>query len=134
MALDLKKKLAIGEPHPLLAGKNLGMLFFHSSTRTRIHFETGISQLGGHAQYCSITDVHDLEKDYITGRGRQRARVRARDLLCYWCAIELRIPMADLSKRLDMTLAAVSYVRSKKRREDSERSRLSSGRLIYLII
>jgi len=29
-------------------------------------------------------------------------------LLCYWCAIELRIPMADLSKRLDMTLAAVS--------------------------
>jgi len=44
----------------------------------------------------------------VTGRGRQRARVRARDLLCYWCAIELRIPMADLSKRLDMILAAVS--------------------------
>jgi len=49
-----------------------------------------------------------LEKGYITGRRRQRARVRARDLLCYWCGIELRIPMADLSKRLDMTLAAVS--------------------------
>ncbi len=27
----------------------------------------------------------------------------------YCCAIELRIPMADLLKRLDMTLAAVSY-------------------------
>jgi DNA-binding MarR family transcriptional regulator len=40
---------------------------------------------------------------------RQRNRVRARDLLCYWCAIELRISMADLSKRLDMTLATVSY-------------------------
>ncbi|MCD6186476.1 MAG: hypothetical protein J7K84_12000 [Deltaproteobacteria bacterium] len=50
-----------------------------------------------------------MEKDYITGRGRQRNRVRARDLLCYWCAIELMIPMADLSKRLDMTLAAVGY-------------------------
>ena len=37
------------------------------------------------------------------------------DLLCYWCAIELGIPMADLSKRLDMTLAAVSY--AVKRRE-----------------
>ena len=53
--------------------------------------------------------LFDLEKDYITARGRQRDRVRARDLLCYWCAIELGIPMADLSKRLDMTLAAVSY-------------------------
>ena len=53
--------------------------------------------------------LFDLEKDYITGRGRQSDRVRARDLLCYWRAIELRIPMADLSKRLDMTLAAVSY-------------------------
>ncbi|MBW1766843.1 MAG: transposase [Deltaproteobacteria bacterium] len=56
-----------------------------------------------------VCSLFDLEKDYITGRGRQRNRVRARDLLCYWCAIELRIPMADLSKRLDMTLAAVSY-------------------------
>ena len=43
----------------------------------------------------------------IKTSGRQRNR--ARNLLCYWCAIELRIPMADLSKRLDMTLAAVSY-------------------------
>jgi len=56
-----------------------------------------------------VSTIFDLEKGYITGRGRQRARVRARDLLCYWCAIELAIPMADLSKRLDMTLAAVSY-------------------------
>jgi len=56
-----------------------------------------------------VSSLFDLEKDYITGRGRQRNRVRARDLLCYWCSIELRIPMADLSKRLDMTLAAVSY-------------------------
>ncbi len=53
--------------------------------------------------------LFDLEKDYITARGRKRDRVRARDLLCYWCAIELGIPMADLSKRLDMMLAAVSY-------------------------
>jgi len=55
-----------------------------------------------------VSSIFDLEKGYITGRGRQRARVRARDLLCYWCAIELRIPMVDLSKRLDMTLAGVS--------------------------
>nr|HPJ69200.1 transposase [Desulfobacteraceae bacterium] len=56
-----------------------------------------------------VSSLFDLEKDYIIGRGRQRDRVRARDILCYWCAIELGIPMADLAKRLDMTLAAVSY-------------------------
>ena len=56
-----------------------------------------------------VSSLFDLEKDYITARGRQRDRVRARDLLCYWCAIELGIPMADLAKRLEMTLAAVSY-------------------------
>ena len=56
-----------------------------------------------------VSSLFDLEKDYITARGRQRDRVRARDLLCYWCAIGLGIPMADLAKRLDMTLSAVSY-------------------------
>lgn len=56
-----------------------------------------------------VSLLFDLEKDYITARGRERDRVRARDLLCYWCAIELRIPIAELSKRLEMTLAAVSY-------------------------
>ena len=40
-----------------------------------------------------------------------------REILCYWCAIEVGIPMADLAKRLDMTLAAVSY--AVKRRENS---------------
>ena len=50
-----------------------------------------------------------LEKDYITGKGRQKDRVRARDLVCYWCAIELGISMADLAKRLGITLSAVSY-------------------------
>ena len=50
-----------------------------------------------------------LEKDYITGKGRQKDRVQARDLVCYWCAIELGISMADLAKRLGITLSAVSY-------------------------
>jgi len=50
-----------------------------------------------------------LEKDYITGKGRQKNRVQARDLVCYWSAIELGISMADLAKRLGITLSAVSY-------------------------
>ena len=56
-----------------------------------------------------VSLLFHLEKDYIAGRGRQNDRVQARDLLCYWSAMDLGIPMVDLAKKLDMTLAAVSY-------------------------
>ena len=56
-----------------------------------------------------VSSLFDLEKDYITGRGRQKDRVEARDLLCYWSAMAVGIPMVDLAKKLDMTISAVSY-------------------------
>jgi REP element-mobilizing transposase RayT len=56
-----------------------------------------------------VCSIFKLQKEYITGKGRQKDRVKARDLLCYWSAIELGIPMAELAKKLDMTLAAISY-------------------------
>jgi ornithine carbamoyltransferase len=51
VALDLKRRRALGEPHALLEDKVLAMLFFFSSTRTRASFEAGMAQLGGHAQF-----------------------------------------------------------------------------------
>lgn len=51
VAFDLKRKRALGEPHPLLRDKVLAMLFFFSSTRTRASFEAGMAQLGGHAAF-----------------------------------------------------------------------------------
>jgi N-acetylornithine carbamoyltransferase len=51
LAFDLKRKRAVGEPHPLLRDKVLAMLFFFSSTRTRGSFEAGMAQLGGHAAF-----------------------------------------------------------------------------------
>ena len=51
LAWDLKRKRAVGEPHPYLRDRTLGMLFFFSSTRTRCSFESGMAQLGGHAAF-----------------------------------------------------------------------------------
>ncbi|MBN1994864.1 MAG: ornithine carbamoyltransferase [Anaerolineae bacterium] len=51
VAFDLKRKRALGESHPYLRDKVLAMLFFFSSTRTRVSFEAGMAQLGGHAQF-----------------------------------------------------------------------------------
>lgn len=55
VAFDLKRKRALGEPHALLRDKVLAMLFFFTSTRTRVSFEAGMAQLGGHAQFIDST-------------------------------------------------------------------------------
>jgi len=55
------------------------------------------------------TYLLQVEKEYITENVRQKDRVRLRDLLCYWNVVELRMPMVDLARKLDMTPAAVSY-------------------------
>jgi ornithine carbamoyltransferase len=57
-AVRLKKMRQAGQPHGYLAGKSLGMIFQHPSTRTRVSFEAGMAQLGGQAIFLG---VHDLQ-------------------------------------------------------------------------
>ena len=56
-AIQLKKYQKQGKPHPFLSGKVLGMIFEKSSTRTRVSFEVGMLQLGGHAIFLSSKDI-----------------------------------------------------------------------------
>lgn len=71
LALVIKKEQKARTPHPYLAGQTLAMIFEKSSTRTRVSFEAGMFQLGGHALFLSNRDIH-------LGRGepvRDTARV-----------------------------------------------------------
>ena len=54
---QLKYELKNNIPHPRLAGKTLGMIFQKSSTRTRVSFEVGMYQLGGHPLFLSANDL-----------------------------------------------------------------------------
>ena len=54
---EIKKMQKQGIPHHYLAGKTLGMIFQKSSTRTRVAFEVGMYQLGGHALFLSPRDI-----------------------------------------------------------------------------
>ncbi|HEX7064477.1 MAG TPA: ornithine carbamoyltransferase [Bacillales bacterium] len=60
--LDLAQQLKEEKFSPLLMGKSLGMIFEKPSTRTRVSFEVGMTQLGGHALYLN---GHDMQ----LGRG-----------------------------------------------------------------
>ena len=53
VAKKLKRKQKNGEPHQYLKGKTLGMIFSKASTRTRVSFEVGFWQLGGHPIYLN---------------------------------------------------------------------------------
>jgi ornithine carbamoyltransferase len=62
-AEELKREQARRQPHRLLEGKSLGMLFGKPSTRTRISFETGMTQLGGHAQFYTADMLQLAHKE-----------------------------------------------------------------------
>jgi len=56
-AAELKNSLRKGKKHEYLSKKTLAMIFEKNSTRTRVSFETGMYQLGGHALFLNSNDI-----------------------------------------------------------------------------
>lgn len=93
-AIDLKKMTKASVPHPILAGKSLGMIFSKSSTRTRVSFEVGMYQLGGQALFLSSDDIQ-------LGRGESiedTAKVLSRMLDCIMIRTFSHQDIVDLTR------------------------------------
>jgi len=74
LATRLKGELKSGIEHPFLRGKTLAMIFQKPSLRTRLTFETGMAQLGGHAIYLAPQDIGIGERESVKDVARNLSR------------------------------------------------------------
>ena len=91
-SIKLKKQNRTGKQKLLLKNKTLAMIFEKPSTRTRVSFEVGMSQLGGHAVNLSSNQMQH-------SRG-ESAEDTAKTLSCYVDAIVARVYEHDFIEEL----------------------------------
>ncbi len=104
---EIKKLQKAGVTHHYLAGKTLGMIFQKASTRTRVAFEVGMYQLGGHALFLSPRDIQlgrgETIKDTALVLGRMLDGIMIRTFdhdevveLAKWSAVPVINGLTDL--------------------------------------
>ncbi|MFA6597369.1 MAG: ornithine carbamoyltransferase [Ignavibacteriaceae bacterium] len=74
LSKSLKEKRLSSEPHRLLEGKKLGMIFSKPSTRTRVSFEVGIFELGGTGLYFNQNDLQLKKSENVSDTAKVLSR------------------------------------------------------------
>jgi ornithine carbamoyltransferase len=74
LAHELKEKQKQGIPHRFLDGKTVALIFEKASTRTRVSFEVGVFQLGGHGLFMSSANSQMGRGEPIKDTARCMAR------------------------------------------------------------
>ena len=74
LSISLKEKRLTGEPHRMLDGKKLGMIFSKPSTRTRVSFEVGIFELGGTGLYFNQNDLQLKKSENVSDTAKVLSR------------------------------------------------------------
>jgi len=102
LAARLKQELRAGLEHPYLRGRTLAMIFQKPSLRTRITFETGMAQLGGHAIYLAPQDIGIGERESVKDVARNLSRwvdlIMIRTFaheICVELALEATVPVIN---------------------------------------
>jgi ornithine carbamoyltransferase len=72
---ELKDTLKRNESFTPLAGKTLAMVFEKPSLRTRVTFETGMTQLGGHAIFLTRNDINMGVRESVGDTAKNLARI-----------------------------------------------------------
>ncbi len=106
-AIELKTMRARGEVHHPLQGKSLAMIFEKSSTRTRVSFEVGMVELGGHPVYLAgqgsqigrgepIEDTARVLSGYCSGILIRTFAQERLDSLAKWATVPVINGLTDL--------------------------------------
>ncbi len=74
LSIELREKQKKGEAEPILKGQTLAMIFQKPSARTRVSFEVGMFQLGGHALYLAPSDIGVGTREAVKDIGRVLSR------------------------------------------------------------
>lgn len=74
LSSELKRQQKQGQTHHRLSGKALAMIFQKPSARTRVSFEVGMFQLGGHALYLGPNDIQIGKRETVADVARTLSR------------------------------------------------------------